>query len=408
MAESKGGSQTPARRRKAPKASAAFGKLNQLSASGALSKINNDPQTPTGSAPQVDGAPADPVQGQSTQDGTSTQPVPAAAPQEAEAEPTAGGGSARPAHVHESPVDGVPAEFVQDRPTPDSKPIHFAPAATLAEIGVADEESTAQLAPAERESAAASPITSAPTAGITQLDNSDSPAAATSIPAQTPVESAPQRLRSDDLAETDLPVHVQELPRGQESPSPGGAVTLRRAAGPAFPATSGFSERRMLDALPPQLAEKVQGLPVAYTELARSYRQAQATRTGTKPAKRNVRLHAEVAIAVNRQMVSDKRMLGLRNLKPSQYLDAAITLARHVSVTDLIQAADEFRDRHLGEEGGSASPNHYSISRENDEWLDDMMDELLLANTTGLHGHMVNVIVQSFLEQLRAEAPATD
>ncbi|MFC9035183.1 hypothetical protein [Streptomyces arboris] len=163
----------------------------------------------------------------------------------------------------------------------------------------------------------------------------------------------------------------------------------------------------MLDALPPQLAEKVQGLPVAYTELARSYRQAQATRTGTKPAKRNIRLHAEVAIAVNRQMVSDKRMLQLRDLKPSQYLDAAITLARHISVADLIKAADEFRDSHLGEASGSASPNHYSIRRENDAWLDDMTDELLLANTTGLHGHMVNVIVQSFLEQLRAEGPTT-
>jgi hypothetical protein len=88
-------------------------------------------------------------------------------------------------------------------------------------------------------------------------------------------------------------------------------------------------------------------------------------------------------------------------------LDAAITLARHVSVTDLIEAADQFRDSHLGEESGSASPNHYSISRENDDWLNDMMDELLLANTTGLHGHMVNVIVQSFLQQLRAEAPVT-
>ncbi|MFC8946337.1 hypothetical protein [Streptomyces rochei] len=299
-------------------------------------------------------------------------------------------------------MSGVPAEPVQDRPAPDSKPTQHVPAAALEETGVVDEKSTAQLEPAERESAAASPITSAPAPGITQLDHSDSPAAATSIPAQTPVESAPQHLRPDDRAETDLPVY------GPESPSPGGAVTLRRAVGPAFPATSGFSERRMLDALPPQLAEKVQGLPVAYTELARSYRQAQATRTGTKPAKRNVRLHSEVAIAVNRQMVSDKRMLGLRNLKPSQYLDAAITLARNVSVTDLIQAADDFRDRHLGEEGGSASPNHYSISRENDDWLDDMMDELLLANTTGLHGHMVNVIVQSFLEQLKAEAPATD
>lgn len=161
----------------------------------------------------------------------------------------------------------------------------------------------------------------------------------------------------------------------------------------------------MIKALPPQLAEKVQGLPVVYLELAKSYRQAQATRTGAKPAKRNIRLHSDIATAVNRQMVSDKRMLGLRNLKPSQYVDAAITLARHVSVADLIRAADHFRDSHLGEEAGSATPNHYSISRENDAWLDDMMDELLLANTTGLHGHMINVIVQSFLNQLKEEAP---
>ncbi|MGW1616104.1 hypothetical protein ACWCQZ_42980 [Streptomyces sp. NPDC002285] len=163
----------------------------------------------------------------------------------------------------------------------------------------------------------------------------------------------------------------------------------------------------MLDALPPHLAEKVQGLPMAYLELARSYRQAQATRTGMKPAKRNIRLHTDVATAVSHQMVSDKRMLGLRNLKPSQYVDAAITLARHVSVDDLVKAADDFRDSHLGEESGSASPNHYSISRENDDWLNDMMDELLLANTTGLHGHMINVVVESFLEQLKAEAPTT-
>ncbi|TLQ39257.1 hypothetical protein [Streptomyces marianii] len=145
---------------------------------------------------------------------------------------------------------------------------------------------------------------------------------------------------------------------------------------------------------------------MAYYELAKSYRLAQATRTGNKNAKRNIRLHDDVATAVNRQMVKDKRMLGLRNLKPSHYLDAAITLVRDVPVADLIKAADDFRDQHLGEEGGSASANHYSISTTNDVWLDDMMDELLLAKTTGLHGHMINVIVQSFLGQLQAEAPA--
>ncbi|MCG7523853.1 hypothetical protein MHW47_05245 [Streptomyces sp. OfavH-34-F] len=242
----------------------------------------------------------------------------------------------------------------------------------------------------------------------TPSERPDATSDATPIPAQNPVEGPPRRLSAQRLTDTRLPLSGHEVLEGQDSPPPRGAVTLRSTSGPDFPATSGFSEKRMLNALPPQLAEKVQGLPVAYIELARSYRQAQATRTGTKPAKRNIRLHTEVAVAVNRQMVSDKRMLGLRNLKPSQYLDAAITLARDISVADLIKAADEFRDRHLGEESGSASPNHYSISRENDVWLNDMMDELLLANTTGLHGHMVNVIVQSFLEQLRAEAPAAD
>ncbi|MES4886105.1 hypothetical protein ABVB69_37245 [Streptomyces sp. NPDC000349] len=343
---------------------------------------------------------AGPVQDQPTADSTPTELAPAASPEQTE--PTDAGASASPTDVHvpEPPVDSEPAGPVQDQPT------DLVPADTPEHVGVAHQESAGTHTPAEGELAAAASINRLLAAESARLDALDSPAATTPIPAQTPVENPPRRLRSEDLAAADLPVYGQEAPGGRE-PSEG-AVTLRRSAGPAFPATSGFSERRMLDALPPQLAEKVQGLPVAYVELARSYRQAQATRTGTKPAKRNIRLHADIAMAVNRQMVSDKRMLGLRNLKPSQYLDASITLARHVSVTDLIKAADEFRDSHLGEESGAASPNHYSISQKNDDWLNDMMDELLLANTTGLHGHMVNVIVQSFLEQLRAEAPATD
>lgn len=199
----------------------------------------------------------------------------------------------------------------------------------------------------------------------------------------------------------------QQGPSSEDQSASGREVTLRRAEGPAFPTSSGYSERRMLEALPQHLAEKVQDLPAAYLGLAKSYRQAQATRTGTKPAKRNIRLHTEVATAVNQQMVSDKRMLGLRKLKPSQYVDAALSFAREVPVEDLIQAADHFRDSHLGEESGSSTPNHYSISRDNDDWLDDMMDEFLLANTTGLHGHMINVIVQSFLQQLKEEAPTS-
>ncbi|MFI1204839.1 hypothetical protein ACH4VR_36340 [Streptomyces sp. NPDC020883] len=153
-----------------------------------------------------------------------------------------------------------------------------------------------------------------------------------------------------------------------------------------------------------------------------------ATRTGTKPKKRNIRLHNDVVTALNQQLVHDKRLLDLRGLKPSQYVDAAITLARGVLVEEpiraadefrddhpsdedargalvegLIRAADEFRDDHLGDEDGWGSANHYSISKENYAWLDEMMDELLLANTNGLHGHMINVIILSFLKQLKIE-----
>ncbi|MFC5148896.1 hypothetical protein [Streptomyces aureoversilis] len=185
-------------------------------------------------------------------------------------------------------------------------------------------------------------------------------------------------------------------------------MAVRRSAAPSLHGTSGYSEQRLLEALPPNLADKVAGLPIAYNELAQSFRRAQATRTGTKPEKRNIRLHPDIARAVNHQLVHDKKRLGLRNLKPSHYVDAAITLAQGVAVEDLIAAADGFRDSHLGEEAGAGSPNHYSISKENDTWLDDMVDELLLANTTGLHGHMINVIIQSFLEQLRVELPSND
>ncbi|MER0476979.1 hypothetical protein ABR737_01170 [Streptomyces sp. Edi2] len=156
-------------------------------------------------------------------------------------------------------------------------------------------------------------------------------------------------------------------------------------------------------ALPEKLATKVQGLPVAYGELAASYRRAMATRTGTKPKKRNIRLHNDVTRALNRQLVHDKRLLNLRGLKPSQYVDAALTLARGVSVEDLIEAADKFRDSQIGDDDDWGSATHYSIAKENDTWLHDMMDELLLANTHGLHGHMINVIIRSFIEQLQIE-----
>jgi hypothetical protein len=349
MAEAKSpaaGSGTPRRSKKA-KTSAAFGKLNALSASGALSKINNE--TGKGSSPA-----------------TATQPT--------EAAPASVVGAPEPA-----------ADFAEPEPT-ESAP--QAPSVTTPAEPAANTPR-----PAPEPGGAVGPR---------ELKEAPFPTPGSVLPQET--ERSPADGSAASLV-TAGSIGRQPGPKRKEPASASNAVAVRRTAPPSLPTTSGYSERRLLEALPPQLADKVEGLPVAYLELAKSYRRAQATRTGTKPAKRNIRLHAEVATAVNHQLVSDKRMLGLRNLKPSQYVDAAVTLARGVSVDDLIRAADEFRDSHLGEESSSASPNHYSISRENDAWLDDMMDELLLANTTGLHGHMINVIIQSFLEQLRVEAP---
>ncbi|MBQ0972864.1 hypothetical protein KBZ00_17210 [Streptomyces sp. RK31] len=377
MAEAKGKGQAPARRRKPPKASAAFGRLNQLSASGALSKINHDDSTST---PEDVSVSAEPAPNTTSDETTARAAAAAADPIETSAAPAQSTAASKreldevDAHVSEQARDSstVPASGnSSSEPTPSETAAKAAAAPPpVGDLGVRAEQSIPAQAEAQAE-----------------------PVSLSANPSNTTLQILGQQPRAEQ--------------HGQHGPSPSvGEVAVRRASGPAFPAASGYSEQRMLEALPPQLAEKVQGLPVAYLELAKSYRQAQATRTGTKPAKRNIRLHSDVATAVNRQMVSDKRMLGLRNLKPSQYVDAAITLARHVSVDDLIRAADHFRDSHLGEEAGSATPNHYSISRENDAWLDNMMDELLLANTTGLHGHMINVIVQSFLEQLKEEAPA--
>ncbi|MFE3268083.1 hypothetical protein [Streptomyces sp. NPDC059215] len=145
-------------------------------------------------------------------------------------------------------------------------------------------------------------------------------------------------------------------------------------------------------------------MPEAYMELARSYRNAKATRTGSK-AKRNMRLHREIADAITRQLVQDKRLLNIRDLKPSHYVDASLTIARGYQVETLIVEADNFREYHLGEGTGSEAPNHYTISQKNYDWLEEMTDELLLANATGLHGHMINVVIQAYLHQLAAHAP---
>jgi hypothetical protein len=195
----------------------------------------------------------------------------------------------------------------------------------------------------------------------------------------------------------------------RDKSAPGAAVSVRSASAPAFPSGPGYPQLRQGEALPPLLAQKVDGLPQAYLQLASSYRLAKSARPGRAGrAKRNVRLHAEVAEAITRQLITDKRQLGLRDLKPSHYVDAALSYAREVEVETLIEEADKFRDRHLGEEGGLEAPNHYSISGENDAWLDDMIDELMVAKATGLHGHMINVIIEAFLKELAGLSAEAD
>ncbi|WP_330351730.1 hypothetical protein [Streptomyces sp. NBC_00582] len=197
-----------------------------------------------------------------------------------------------------------------------------------------------------------------------------------------------------DAMPTEPPVQASAYGAGRE-------VAPRTASAPAFPTGPGLPQVHRPEALPPVLAQKVQDLPHAYMHLAASYREAKSAHP-RRPAraKRNVRLHTAVSQAVTRQMVADKRRLGLRDLKPSHYVDAALTYGRAASVDVLIDQAAQFRDNHLGEDDAFGAPNHYTISSGNDQWLDDMLDEMALAQANGLHGYMINVIVQAYLREL--------
>ena len=167
-------------------------------------------------------------------------------------------------------------------------------------------------------------------------------------------------------------------------------------------------QTRQGDSLPPMLAQKVTGLPSAYLLLAQAYRQAKYARPGTRIVrpKRNIRLHVEVSAALTKQLVLDKRLLGLKDLKSSHYVDAALSYAQGADTGALIAQADEFRDRHLGEENPLEAPNHYTISPENNAWLDSMIDVLLEERANGLHGIMINVGLEAFLADLRTAASA--
>jgi hypothetical protein len=216
-------------------------------------------------------------------------------------------------------------------------------------------------------------------------------------PTGAPIDEAPRV--------PDTPV-TEERGWTQSADAAGAAVSVRPPTAPNFPTTAGHAQLRASEGLPAILAGRVHGLPEAYMELARSYRNAKATRTGSR-AKRNMRLHREVADAITRQLVQDKRLLSIRDLKPSHYVDAALTMAQGYQVETLITEADKFREYHLGEGSGSEAPNHYTISQKNFDWLEDMTDELLLANATGLHGHMINVVIQAYLQQLATQGAAS-
>lgn len=194
-------------------------------------------------------------------------------------------------------------------------------------------------------------------------------------------------------------------PKVNAERSVGSTLAPRRNALPSFTQGSGIGQGLAAN-LPTPLADKVRDLPAAYGQLAQSYRTAQDTRTGRTLKRRNIRLHTTLADTLRRQLVHDKRLLTIRNLVPSYYVDAALTFMRSLPTSQFIEAADQFRDRLVGGDTGFEAPNHYSITKENDDWLEEMKDELMLAGTKGLHGHMINAIVEAFLAQLNHELPA--
>lgn len=245
------------------------------------------------------------------------------------------------------------------------------------------------------------------------------PAQATEVPQRVPQplgmpeaqpKSAPTASEVTHVSPAAPPVSqvvLGSLSGGQGLESEGAAIPVRRNASPSFTQGSGLG-RGLAANLPTPLADKVRDLPVAYRELAASYRSAKDTRTGKTLKRRNIRFHTTLATSLRRQLVHDKRLLTIRDLVPSYYVDAALTFMRSLPTAQFIEAADQFRDRLVGADAGFEAPNHYSISQENDDWLEEMKDELMLAGTKGLHGHMINAIVEAFLNQLNQERPAED
>lgn len=330
---------------------AAFGRLNNLQQSGQLKSIESSGEVP------------EPTE--------ETSPAEAAVESPATQAPAQDTGAIAEAPATTTGQEEHPAESAEVAAGPDSQPA-----------------SKAQTEPAKRQGGAV-----------------ENPAVeeSTALPRPQAEERAPATEKSvrDGSSSSGRKAHKRPTEPSAERKS---ADTPARVPHRLVPASSvGYPQPRT-ETLPPHLQERVRELPGEYLALAEAYRRAQTqSRPGAKLVKRNIRLSGEVSKALTQQLVRDKRQLGLRSLTASQYVDAALDLARSMDPKRLIEAADQYRHSLLGSPA-SGEPNHYSISTESDQWLEEMKDELLLADVRGLHGHMINVVVKYFIERLASES----
>ncbi len=369
-----------ATKKRASRAGGAFGALNNLSETGALAAINATPPQPVPTTVDAEPAPAHVSHNDAADidaDGGLAAGVTAEPTAQAAAEELP-----QPATVPAQAPERIPMEPAQDAKAPDTPVIVSVPEGESKAAGRVSQAARIVLDPQLVPAPDVPPAVQRPAAveaAAPEPSRAPSPAEAIGLPAA-------------GLAATGLAAAPAEA---------------RPAVKSSLESTSGYMQPRHVESLPPLLAQKVHGLPRAYMLLATSYRAAKSARPGrSSRTKRNMRLHIEVSDTLTRQLLADKRLLGIKDLKPSHYVDAALTYARSAEVGYLIEEADRFRDQHLGEENSLDAPNHYSIAGENDLWLNDMIDEMLVARATGLHGHMINMVIEAFLKEL-ASSPTT-
>ncbi|MFJ1936650.1 hypothetical protein ACIOGZ_28820 [Kitasatospora sp. NPDC088160] len=340
-----------AKKRAAAKTTGAFNALNNLSQSGQLAAINNT------LAPPLEGV-----------------------------SPTFA------SETISNPADLIPAQQAESLPVSTEAPAPEKHGAAPAVV------TTSSPTPAQRPTEEPANFTQAPVTAPT------TPVTESSVPAAEPVPApAPVTAPTTPVTESSVPAAEPELATGLavESTLPAVPGANVAAVTSTFRSNSFTLEVSAPNALPPALAKKVHGLPDGYLLLVNSYRIAKSAAPGRlSRTKRNVRLNKELAGALTRQQLADKRLLGLKDLKPSHYVDAALTFGRNADVTTLIEQADAFRERLLGEDDPFEDPNHFTITVANNDWLDEMLDELVLAKANGLHGYMINVIVEAYLSTL--------